>query len=161
MSFDFDGIENAEVFERGSYFPPDGTFYIKVNRTLAKNTQRSGAAFIAEFEVIHSTLDSVKAGTKKSWYQSLKDKNVAFPAILEFMAALLGIDTKDKEVFADFKTKIKEILNEAGNFEGQDEDHPLHGETIMVTTWEKKTQKDTDFTVHDWAIWTEEDGWED
>jgi hypothetical protein len=160
MAFDFDGIENAEVFERGSYLPPDGVYYLKVNRTLTKDTQRSGPAFIAEFTVIHSEHDAVTDGQKKSWFQGLKDKNVAFPAILEFMAALLGIDVKDKEAFDDFKGKIKPILKEAGNYDGPDEDHPLHGETIKVTTWSKETNAGKDFTVHDWAIWSEEDGFE-
>lgn len=161
MAFDFDGIENAEIFERGTYLPPDGTYYLKVNRTLTKDTQNSGPAFIAEFVVIHSEHEDVKPGQKKSWFQSLKNKNIAFPAILEFMAALLGIDAKDKEAFSDFKLQIKSILKEASNFDGKDEDHPLHGETIKVTTWNKQTkEKKEDFTVHDWEIWSEEDGFD-
>ena len=158
MAYDFDGIENADVFERGSYLPPDGLYFLRVNKTLVKKTQRSGPAFIAEFTVLHSTHDDVREGQKKSWFQGLKDTNVAYPAILEFMAALLGIDKNDKEEFDDFKKGIRTILNEAGNYEGKDEEHPLHGEVIKVSTWNKKTQQDKDFTIHDWSIWSEDEG---
>lgn len=161
MAFSFDGIENAEIFERGSYLPPGGTFWLKVNKILTKDTQQSGPAFIVEFTVLKSTHPDVRAGVRKTFFQKLTDKNVAFPAILEFMAALLGVDKAEKEEFESFKGNIKKILNQATNFEGSDEDHPLHGETVKVTTWSKETKKGNDFTVHDWEIWSEEDGFED
>jgi hypothetical protein len=159
--FDFDGIEDAQVFERGSFFPPDAVFYLKVHRMLVKGTRKSGPAFIAEFEVLYSTHPDVNVGAKKSWFQKLTDKEVAFPAIKEFMGALLGYSPDEKEEWKTFSGQLREILNEAGGFEGKAEDHPLHGETVKVSTWQKKTQNDKDFTVHDWATWAEEDGWQE
>lgn len=157
MSFDFDGIENAEVFETGNYFPPDGKFKCSLIRILVKKTQRSGPAFIAELKIEESNLEEVKSGTTRTFYQGLSDTNVAYPTILGFMSALLGVDSKDKEEFSEFKSNIKEILNEAGNFEGEAEDHPLYGETVEVETYNKVTQKGSDFTVHKWAIWKTEE----
>jgi hypothetical protein len=158
--FDFEGIEDANVFDRGAYLPPDGIYGLKVIRMLVKNARKVGPSFIAEHEVVHSTHPDIKPGAKRSWFQKLADTDVAYPAILEYMGALLGIDRDDKEAWKEFKGQIRDILNEAANFEGKPEDHPLHGETVKVTTWNKKTNQGKDFTVHDWEIWSEDAGWE-
>lgn len=157
--YDFDGIEDANVFDRGAYLPPDGTYALKVIKMLVKTTRKSGPAFIAECEVIHSTHPEIKPGMKRSWFQKLSDTDVAYPAIMEFMGALLGIDRDDKEAWGNFKSNLRAVMNEAGNFEGKAEDHPLHGETVKVSTWQKETNNGKEFTVHDWEIWSEEDGW--
>jgi hypothetical protein len=157
-SFDFSGIENAQTFERGKFFPPDGTFYLKVDKTLVKQTRKSGAGFIAEFIVLGSTHSDVNAGDKRSWFQKMADKDVAFPAIKEFMGALLGFSKDDKDEWKVFESKITGFLKEATDYEGKAEDHPLHGMTIKLTTWNKLTNNGKDFTVHDWEIWDEDDG---
>lgn len=158
-NFDFSGIDRADTFERGKYFPPDGTFYLRLQKTLVKGTRKSGSAFIAEFEVLGSTLEEdCPAGSKRSWFQKLVDKDVAFPALKEFMAALLGYTKSDKDEWKAFEAKLQDILDEATDFEGKTEDHPLHGMTIKVTTWQKTTNNGKEFTVHDWEIWDEEDG---
>jgi hypothetical protein len=157
-SFDFSGIDRADTFERGKYFPPDGTFYLKLQKTLVKGTRKSGAAFIAEFEVVGSNHDEVPVGAKRSWFQKMVDKDVAFPAIKEFMAALLGFSKEDKAEWKSFEAKLEGILTEATDFEGKAEDHPLYGMTVKVTTWQKTTNNGKEFTVHDWEIWDEEDG---
>ena len=157
--FDFEGIEDADIFERGNYLPPDGTYGLKVIRMLVKGTRKAGPAFIAEMEVLHSTHEKVEPGTKRSWFQKLTDKDVAYPAIMEYMGALLGYSPDDKDEWEGFKKNLRQIMNEAGNFDGKPEDHPMHGETVKVSTWQKTTQNDKEFTVHDWEIWDEEDGW--
>lgn len=150
--FDFDGIENAQVFDRGKYLPPDGKYKLSVVKTLVKNARKAGPSFIAEFIVEESNHPDVPVGDKRSWFQKLVDKDVAFPAIKEFMGALLGVDRNDKAAWKELEGKLKGILNEATNFEGSNEDHPLHGMKIFVTTWQKQTKQDRDFTVHDWEI---------
>ena len=157
--FDFEGIEDAKVFDRGAYLPPDGIYALRVIRMLVKQTRRAGPAFIAEHEVIYSTHPDIQPGAKRSWFQKLQDKEVAYPAIKEYMGALLAIDRDDKDAWKEFEGQIRDILNEAANFEGKPEDHPLHGETVKVTTWQKTTKSGNEFTVHDWEIWSEDSGW--
>lgn len=150
--FDFDGIENANVFERGAYLPPGGKYLLSIVRILTKQTRQSGPAFIAEFEVLESDHDEVPVGAKRSWFQKLQDTDVAFPALLEFFGALYGYDPTNKEELAELKSKIKGIIKLATSYEGPAAGHPCHGQKIKCETWQKETKKGNDFTVHSWGI---------
>lgn len=155
----FQGIAEAEVFERGNYFEPGGKFRLMVNRILLKDTERSGMGFIVEFKVLESSLpDKHAVGSKGSWFQKMTDKKVALPAIKEFMSALCKVNLNNPEEKEEFNSSIEEILEEATKeYEGEAEDHPFHGMQIDLETWTKKTQKDVDFTVHKWIIVPEEE----
>lgn len=152
MAFDFSGVENAQIFERGNFLPPGGKYRLRVMRTIVKKTRKSGDAFIAEFEVIESDLDEVKVGSRYSWFQKLVDTDVAFPAIKEFIATLLGFDVRDKEGMKEFNGKVKSVLQEASEEYSKEEDHPLHGLEILCETYQKETKQGKDFTVHSWSV---------
>ncbi len=161
----FGGIGEAEIFDRGNYLKP-GAYALQVKKLLLKQTRKSGPAFIAEFVILHSHGDDANAvGSKATWFQKMQDKDVALPAIKEFMLSLLGVDKNDKEQMAEFNEGLQELLEEATEYEGPDEDEdgkplrPFYNDTIRADCYMKKTQKNADFTAHDWQQWSEEDGW--
>ncbi len=157
MQYDFDGIDEADIFEKGQYLPAGGKFRLKVHKMLVKKTRKSGPGFIAEFTVVESSLPEVTVGGKRTWFQKLNDKEVAYPAIMEFMGAVLQYDPNNKAEWQEFKGKLKPIINEAANYEGSAEEHPLHGSLVDVETHTKTTQNDKEFTVHTWSIVPEDD----
>lgn len=112
----WDGIEDAEIFERGKYFHPGFVGVVRMKRTIGKLTRKSGPAFIVEMEVVESkTPDIHPVGFKGTWYQSLKDLDVAFPAILAWVLACSGLDpTKDKEVVdKEIRPQLQQLMKEA------------------------------------------------
>lgn len=103
----FSGIEKARVFDRGTYFNP-GTYDVRVARVLQKETETSGLALITELDVLTSkarpqedpkgegrTWIPTPAGIQATWFQGLTDKRVAFPAIKNFLDALLRLRPGD------------------------------------------------------------------
>jgi len=165
----FKGLAKAPMFNKGKYLPPDGDFRLKIANSFTKKTQQIGFVFILEYEVLESSLDSVKVGSRYSWMQKLNDENIAFPAIKEMLVALFRIDKSDDEQMAEFEEQIEEIMEEAGDSKWEnmsaerlrDEEagaHPLVDMTVCVTTFNKKTkEKGNDFTVHQWSEDDEED----
>jgi len=149
----FSGIGEAEVYERGNYLKPGGMFLLVVKDMLLKETQNSGLGFIVEFEVLESTLEEDHpVGSKATWFQSMTKRQVALPAIKEFMAFLLKVNLKDSAQKEQFNSEVEDILNAATDFEGDPADHPMYGEKIRVHTYTKLTQNNKEFTVHDWEI---------
>ncbi len=140
-------IEKAEIFEKGQYFPAGGKYRVRVCKVLEKDTRKSGKAFIAECEVLESNHPDAPVGTKRSWFQSMKDIDVALPAIKEMIAAVSGIDPRDKQrVKNELDPKIVGIVEAAVS-----DDNILEGSTVWVETFSKKTGKGLDFTVHIWS----------
>lgn len=90
----FDGLQEAETFERGAFLQP-GYHSLQLVRCLAKNTRKSGVGFIAEFEVLASTNPNHVPGSKATWFQKMLDKNVAFPALKSFLIGVLGLRSDD------------------------------------------------------------------
>lgn len=153
--FDFDGIEDADIFERGKYLNPGFEYGLEVQKILVKDTRKSGKAFIVEFKVLESNDPDTKVGVKRTWFQKMIDKDIAFPAIKEFMAALLGYAPQDKERWDRFNKLISPTLKAAIKEYENIEDSPLFGTTVWVETSSKLTkEKQQDFTVHDWKTWS-------
>lgn len=146
----------------GSYFPPDGEFKLKVLKTFGLETRKSGDAFIVDFEVLESDVESVKVGSKKNWYQGLSNQDVAFPSIKKFMLELLQIDVEDEEQMEEFEENLPDLMEQVGdeawNKDNVDvTDHLLHGKTIALQTVGIITkEKKTEFTVHNWSAWDAE-----
>jgi hypothetical protein len=141
----FSGIKHAQVFEKGRYFEP-GNYVLEVKKVIYKRTQRSGDAFIVEFQVLESDVESFSPGSVGSWYQNLTDTNIAFPAIKEFLMVLLGVNKNDREQWEEFNNSIEELLQEATS-----DSNPLGGLQIKLYAYLKKTAKGADFTVHQWT----------
>jgi hypothetical protein len=145
----FEGIEKAQISERGKYLPPNFAGTLKIKRTLYRETLKSGPAFIVEFEVVASNLDTTPVGSECSWYQSLRDRTVADPAIKAFAAACAGYHrTQRAEIEAEVAPNLDEMLTDCCQ---SPDDNALTGTLVDVRTWTKKTQKGLDFTAHDWS----------
>lgn len=145
----FSGIRDAELFERGKFLKPSfyGTLLIK--RTIAKETMRSGLAFIVEFEVVSTNMpDEHPVGSKVSWFQKMTDKTVAFPSIKAFAAAVAGYEIHQKDqIEEEVAPALEELLDAAVENET---DNDLVGLCVNVQTEHTKTQRGLDFTRHLW-----------
>jgi hypothetical protein len=153
MTFDFSGLEKAQIFEKGNPLP-EGAFDLEVTRVLSKRT-RKGDAFIVEFKVLDAYGNpKVNIGEKRTWFQKLTDTDIAFPSIKEFVVATLGLDKTQeadkKTIDTEVGPQLKGIVDTAVDA-GSKPDAGLNGSKVHVNTFKKKTQKDTDFTVHDWS----------
>lgn len=148
MSDLWDGIEDAEIFERGKYMEPNFVGVVEMKRTIAKETLKSGMAFIVEMEVIKTNMqDKHPVGQKVTWYQGLKDKTVAFPAIAAWAAACLGFPATDKEkIKNDVQPLLPTAMKEATD---SPDDNPFIGVQLKLSTFIRKTKKGLDFTVYD------------
>ncbi len=172
----FDGIGEAEIFERGKYFPPGFRGVLEVKRTIAKETVKSGIGFIVEFEVIEVArpgtgynagdehndkivkheLAPVVVGEKRTWFQGMNDKTVAFPSIKEWAAAVAGYNPgTDKDAIE--AEVAPELSKELGVATDNPADNDFCGQYVCVETSHKLTKKKNDFTVHVWTPYLERD----
>lgn len=145
----WDGIDNAEIYERGNYVKSGFSGVVKIMKTLAKDTRATGVAFIVEMEVIETNMPGEHPiGSKVTWFQKMADKNVAFPAVAAWAAACVGFDTSQKEqIKSEVMPVLKDLMNAATD---KPEENDFVGtllrlDTIMVKTKEKKL----DFTRYD------------
>jgi len=144
-----EGVGKAELFEKGKYLNP-GLYVLAVKKTIFKSTRKSGDAFIVEFEVLESSDEENHAvGSTCTWYQGLRDKEVAFPAIKDFMRNLLGINPDDKAAMQEFADGIDKMLHQAINNPDLFEGTRIRVETYMIKT----KAKGLDFTVHKWSLY--------
>jgi hypothetical protein len=152
MGMNWSKVGKATIFDRGSYLDP-GHYRLKMLKMYTIETRNKGFALIVELEVLESSNDNIPVGATKNWYQGLNDKDIGFSAIKEFMMYLLGIRQKNKEEFEQFEAGLEELMEESSDekWKVEDaEDHPLHGHTILVECFMKKTKSDADFTQHKW-----------
>ena len=147
----FKGVNEAKVYDKGVYMEPGHNWVLKFEKAIAKETRASGNAFIVEFSVIESTCSAAPPGAKRTWFQSMKDKDVAFGAIKEFMRALCNVNPDSKHEVEEFDNGLEEILELATEFEGDADQHPLVGCKIRCETRTVKTKKGEDFTLHAWS----------
>lgn len=142
----FTGLNNAPIFERGNPLKP-GTFDLRIERVIAKQTFNKGPALIVEFSILNAYgHPDHRAGDKVGWFQKLIDPSVALPSIKAFLVAALGYDYKKNkaEVEEKIAPQLEAILAEAIT------KGALVGTTVHVTTFQRKTKAGTDFTVHEW-----------
>jgi len=144
----FSGIEKAEISERGKYISPGFLGKLRVKKTLAKESVKSGLAFIVEFDVLESNLDEHPVGSSATWFQKMQDKTVAFPAIKAFVAAVSGVHPGDRDAMAEINAEMENILDEATSNETN---NALVGQEVNLETFSTKTKKGFDFTRHNWS----------
>jgi hypothetical protein len=155
----FDGLGETELYERGVYLTPGGVYELEVKKVLLKETRKSGLGFIVEFTVL-SAEGAGEAqhapGSRATWFQKMTDKDVAFPALKQFLVGLLGINMNNPEEKEEFNSKVEEILEAAVTWEPEDpedetEEHPWAGFKVCCETFSKVTKKGADFTSHIWS----------
>lgn len=145
----FNGIADAEIFERGTYFSPGFDGVVKVEKVIAKRTRASGDAFIVEMRVVDGGTDSDPNGSKRSWFQKMIDSDIAFPAIKAWAAACAGYAPNEKDAIeTEVAPALEDALEAAVTNPG---DNDFVGAFLHLTTTQVKTKNDRDFTRHDWA----------
>jgi hypothetical protein len=151
MANPFKGTADAEISTRGTYLEPNGRFLLEVKKTVFKTTRKSGDAFIVEFEILESDLPvEHPVGSPATWFQGMRDKTVALPAIKEFMLYLCQAFNAEEQTKKDFLSTLDQTLNDAC-----EEETLFAGYKIRCKTESHVTQKGGDFTRH---IWTEYEG---
>lgn len=152
----FDGINEAEIFERGRFLPDNFRGVLEVKRTIAKETIRSGIGFIVEFEVIETNMpDQSPVGSKATWFQKMSDKTVAFPAIKAWAAACAGYEIHQKDdIEQEIAPHLADVLTHATD---NPADNDFVGCLVRVETEQIKTRNDRDFTRHNWRPYDEAD----
>lgn len=163
----FDGIAEAELFERGRYLPPGFHGVLEVKRTIAKETVRSGIGFIVEFEVMRvdrpgqgynpgdadnkvdkHELAPVVKGEKRTWFQKMGDKTVAFPSIKAWAAAVSGYAAHEKDAIeSEVAPHLESVLTHATD---NPADNDFVGCRVEVDTSKTTTRNDREFTRHEW-----------
>ena len=152
----FEGIGDAEIFERGKYFPPDFKGVIEVRRVIMKKTRSVGLAFIVETRVIEversgkpdNKWSPVHVGEKRSWFQKMTDPDVALPAIKEWAAACQGFYPHEKDAIeSEVEPDLEEALDHATAEENQTDN--LFTEVLLsLSTDQIETRNKREFTRH-------------
>ena len=151
----YDGINSAELFERGRYLPGGFRGKLRVLRTMTKETRAKGPGFIVEFEVIESNLaapEQFPPGAKCTWFVKLANKDTAFPAIKAFVAALCGFQVHQKqEIETNVSPRLQQIVETATANPDRPGVNPLLGIAVGLETVMVQTKAGGDFTRHDWS----------
>lgn len=148
------GIGKAEIFERGRWMSDGFKGVVEVKKTIAKPTRKSGLGFVVEFVVRETNMPEKHAvGTKGSWFQKMIDPAVAFPAVKEWAAAMNGYDPRNDKEAID--ARLSPILDQVMQVATDNPDNPevngFIGVCVGLECYQKKTQNDRDFTVHNWT----------
>lgn len=157
---DWSQIGTAPIFERGNYFNP-GRYKLRLLRCLSKQTQKSGMAFIAEFEVLESDNPAHPIGSKGTYFVKMANQQQAFSNVLEMMAAILGFDISNPEHINQINAQLRPQL--AGLMTALETQGTavLGGrEVVSVECRIILTKSNTEFTLHVWAPWTPAPGWQ-
>lgn len=146
----FNGIENAEIFERGKYLAGGFNGVVECQRTLTKETIKSGIGFIVEFKIIETNLPEEHAvGSRATWFQKMGDKTVAFPAVKAWASAMAGYHPHQKqEIENEVAPHLSETLAAATENET---DNVFTGVAVRVSTETVITRNGREFTRHQWA----------
>lgn len=159
----FDGAGDAPLFDRGRFLPSGFKGVLEVKRTIAKESVKSGVGFICEFEVIsverpgdpENELSPVREGEKRSWWQGMTDKTVAFPSLKAWAGAVAGYAPHEKEAIEEAigGATLGDMLNEATEHPAEND---FVGAWVGCETHMIQTKKGNDFTVHNWFPYVED-----
>jgi hypothetical protein len=160
MPIDWSQIAQAPIFERGNYFSP-GRYKLHLLRCLSKQTQKSGVAFITEFEVLESDNPAHPIGSKGTYFVKMVQQQQAFSNIKEMVAAVLGFDISNPEHMQQIEQQLNPqlpALMTALEVQGV---AVLGGrETVSVECRVIMTKMNKEFTLHVWSPWTPAPGWQ-
>lgn len=108
-------FDNRDPVSKVPFFKAGFLGELQIDKCIHMTTRKGDAAFIAEFTVLSTNdANAVAVGTKRSWYQSLKEET-GHDAVILFLYAALGLDkAKDGDKIAkDVAPKQSALLNAA------------------------------------------------
>ena len=112
----FDGIENVVPGNQSNPPLTEGQYLVKIEDVIHLKTQLKGDAFIVEYSVLE-TSDPAKhpIGSRRSWFQSMRNLPVAMGEIVKFMYAALGYEAKrdEERIKTEVTPNIKAWTNAA------------------------------------------------
>jgi len=148
----FEGLKHAKTktSDRGVWLNP-GVYRVKVAKCIWKQTRSKGEAFIMEMDILKSTynpqqhvVDGRKiaeapneAGTRATWYQSCRDRDVGFGALKGFAADITGAKVEDPVFVSAVEGLLEQFLEGA-----------IDGVELNVEVLKVKTKAGTDFSLH-------------
>jgi len=153
----FSGVANAEVTGGGVYFLP-GKYRVEIEAVKTVKSSKNGKAYwVNECLILESNCPERPAGTNAS--QVIEIGNVMGPInIKAFVAAATGIDPTADDVndllIAEWEalTEVQMNIEEICEYVCDEEENPLQGLIMDLTTANVKTKKNTDFTKHFWKL---------
>jgi hypothetical protein len=154
----FSGSNGLNPSSRYPWLPMN--FSGRVRILACKGITKRGTsekAFIAEFEILTSNLahlppddkSYVAVGSRRSWYQGMKEPLTAYPSVISFLYACLKVMQGRDQVEID--TNIKPVQDKWLNRAVSDE-NPLADAEVMVQTANKQTRAGKAFTLHAWSV---------
>lgn len=145
----WDGVENAEIYDKGNYIKPNFIGIVEIKKTLAKQTRSAGLSFIVELEVIDTNMpEKHPVGQMVTWFQKLTDTDIAFPAVAEWAAAAAGIDPGNKKaVKEEVMPALKAAMEHATD---NPTENDFVGMRVGVETVQIETKNKREFTRHTW-----------
>ncbi len=92
-----------------------GDFLCEVEKTLEKQTENYGPAFIAEFVVVESNSAADPVGAKRSWFQPMTKRTIALSEVKKFALACFGYcpGRDDERIAKEIDPGIDAYLEEA------------------------------------------------
>ncbi len=147
----FDGIESIVVGNQGGTPLTEGEHLVEICDVQHLKTQLKGDAFIVEYTVLESS-DQAKnpIGSKRSWYQNMKNMPVALSEITKFVYAVAGFEAKRDE--ARIKTEVTPFIKSwtnaacrkpAKDAEGKDVPGKIfNGQKVRVSVKKKAPKPD-------------------
>ncbi len=138
------------------WFPANFNGRVRVDVCKGISSERSGRAFIVETTVLTSNLSElapsdpsyVAVGSRRSWYQGLKETGTSYPACVGFLYAALGVSPQRDQ--AKIETEIKPNQDKWLN-SIIDPKNPLNGAEVLLQTTTITTKKGDAFTLHNWS----------
>ena len=142
----FDGIETVDPSGASPRFPPDGDFIARVHECRVHQGQW-GTRFIAECDVIQSSMPEVPSGSRRSWTVQIDGaySKIGLGEVKSFMAVCHGIDPTNTE---EVNGKISKPVVDGSITPAQ----PLRGRVVRTSTSQKSTKAGQEITKHLWHV---------
>ncbi len=152
----FSGTNGIDPSSKLPWFPPNFTGRVRVDACKGIVTRDHERAFIAEVTVLSSNLSDlapsdpsyVAVGSRRTWYQGLKETGTSYPACIGFLYAMLGLSTQrdQAKIDADIKPNQDKWLNSIIS-----DSNPMQGAEVNLQTSTILTKAKTPFTLHNWT----------
>lgn len=148
MGYDFGKLKGARQSPTGVYMPPNFIGDVVIDNITMVRSQTEKDLYTVEFRIVTTNMPTeIMIDHKRTWQNDMAQKPAA-GNVQAFIAALFGIDKKDKaandkldeEVVALAAASVDEKLNTE-----------FLGVVVHLETINKPTKKGDPFTVHLWS----------